>query len=77
MAFYRTDFRVSVLSDGPVVFDNLQEVHDAITEGHCLGIVDQVHYGEISAKRCANLCYEFGSDPGFFMLNDAGQATEE
>ena len=71
--FYKTVLQVEILSETPVNFDNLADVAYAITEGDCCGTVkDILNNKEISAKKCAEQLFAFGSEPGFFQLDEDG-----
>ncbi len=75
--FYKTTFVVEVLSeDAPLdVFSSLAEVGYQISEGACVGDISGASE-EISAKKTAELCLDFHSDPGFFQLDDEGRELE-
>jgi hypothetical protein len=71
--FYKTVLKVVVLSEAPVDFDNLAEVHHAITRGDCSGQFTEESVEEVDGPTMARLLEEQGSDPGFFGL----QADDE
>jgi len=69
--FYRNVISIIVLSEeklGDCL--SLSEVDYAITDGCCLGGGMVHECEELTQKECADLCYELGSDPGFFQLED-------
>jgi hypothetical protein len=76
--FYRSVITVEVLSEEPVSFGTLEQVHEAITDGDCCGLIeDEVQNEEIDAKMAADKLHEHGSEPGFFRLTDEGEDTDE
>jgi len=76
--FYRTVIQVEVLSEEPFSFDNLNSIHEAITDGDCSGLVTTVIDNEnVDGPKMAKLLEEQGSDPSFFQLTNDGQDMEE
>jgi len=76
--FYRSVIKVTVLSEEPVTFDDLPNVHEYITNGDGVGTVeDESMNEEIDAKACADALYEVGSEPGFFRLTDEGEDDDD
>ena len=77
MAFYRKTMRIEVLSEEPLGSClSLGQIDYAISEGDCVGRLTEVLEETVTPKQCANLLYEFGSEPGFFQLNDDGKTIE-
>jgi len=74
--FYRTRIIVEVLSEEPVDFDNLNQVHYAITEGDCSGRWEETEVKELNGKEAAVALEIQGSEPGFFGLTDDGEDLE-
>lgn len=71
--YYRTRITVSVLSEKPQAADlPLEDVAYMINEGDCVGQVTQSESKEMTAKNMARSLYRYGSEPGFFRLNDDG-----
>jgi len=64
--YYRTIIQVEVLSEEPVHFDNLGQVHEAITNGDCSGQFEVTAQVEVSPENMARLMEAQGSDPAFF-----------
>jgi hypothetical protein len=76
--FYRSVIQVEVLSEEPVYFDNLTDVHHAITNGACSGSVNDLIQNEVvDGPRMAALLMEQASDPGFFRLTEDGEEADE
>lgn len=73
--FWKTTIIVEVLSeDVPLEFDDLEEVHNAISSGACSGQYTSTSE-ELTGKQCADALTAQGSDPGFFQLDDNGDGT--
>lgn len=76
--FFRTVVNVVVLSeDVPVEFDNLVELHHAISDGSCSGRFMVESQTRVGARRMAALLRSQGSDPEFFQINDKGEDLEQ
>ncbi len=76
--FYKTAFTIEVLSEdefGECL--TLSQIAWAIDEGPCVGRMSCAEATEISPKLMAYTLHEFGSDPSFFMLDDAGNKVED
>jgi len=71
--FYRTTITVTVLSEEPFDYDNLEGVHYAITEGECSGHYETTKSETLTAKQVAEALQAEGSDPEFFQLTDEGE----
>jgi hypothetical protein len=77
--FYLNIITLKVLSeDEPLDGDlDVKEIAYEIDEGACVGNgLDFVHK-ELSGKETADLLREFGSEPGFFQLDDDGNPEKE
>ena len=76
--FYKTVFKVEVLSEDTPAGDlELSEVAHEIIYGECSGVTSVESVTELTPKQAAEALIEQGSDPGFFMLDDEGNPTEE
>lgn len=75
--FYRTVVKVTVLSEGEPVWDDLDDLHDLIDKGDCVGMVEQDSCEELSGREMANALYDAASEPGFFRLDDNGNPVED
>jgi len=68
--FYRNVIQVEILSEE--VYDpekDLDEIYRDITDGECSGDVTVITSNQpLTARTCAELLIEQGSDPGFFGL---------
>lgn len=72
--FFRSVLEVEVLSEEPVSFNNLQEVHHAVTEGGCSGSIKvKIRNQSVTGVRMARLLEKQGSDPEFFGLTSSGR----
>jgi hypothetical protein len=70
--FYRTVIEIEVLSEEPVSFSELDEIHYAITQGHCSGDWIVNSQSEVTPKHMAQLLIAQGSDPEFLGLDEDG-----
>ncbi len=72
--FYHTTVKVEVLSEQalPAFFD-LGALARAIDTGDCVGRVTLDNEKEVTGEQMAALLYEFGSEPGFFSLDNEGK----
>ena len=76
--YFRQVIQIEVLSeDVPLEWDALTDIAHAISEGDCVGRVQEILSERISPKFTAQLLREYGSDPGFFQLDDAGKAVDD
>lgn len=71
--FHKTVITVTVLSEDPFEWDDLEYVAYAITNGDCSGKIDETDHKVLSAKQAAKALQEQGSDPEFFRINDKGE----
>lgn len=70
--YFLTTYTIKVLSEDRHVEDlSPAEVAEAIDTGDCVGITN-TRSEEITPKRAADLLIEFGSEPGFFRLDEDG-----
>lgn len=70
--FYKTVIQVEVLSEEPLEYDTLEDIHEAITTGDCSGIHTVADHKEINGAECAELLKMHNSEPAFFNLDDYG-----
>ena len=77
MTFHKTIVTVTVLSEAPLVYDDIGHLKRLIDWGSCVGTVEDTSREQITAKQCADALYAMGSEPGFFMLDDDGNLTED
>lgn len=70
--FYSTKITVEVLSEAPFEFEDLSDVHHAITEGECSGAWVAV-FTVLNGKQTAERLVAQGSDPAFFQLTQEGK----
>jgi hypothetical protein len=75
--FYLTVFQVEVLSEDPLVADDLDEIHSAITTGDCSGAVQRLREETLDGPTTAAKLREQASDPGFFQLTDDGDDSQD
>ena len=74
--FYRTVINVVVLSEDEYDPQSLEQVASDIYDGDCSGQWDS-ESTEVDAPTMAKLLMEQASDPGFFMLTEDGEDTED
>jgi hypothetical protein len=80
---YKTVLQITVLSEGPLQIGSnddsdpfdLVEINYAITEGSCLGDVEQVSSELVPSEKVEAACLELGNDGAFF--NDEDEEEEE
>jgi len=65
-SFHHTIITVDVLSDHPFEFDDLEDLHLAITSGDCSGRWVVTHTEQVDGRRMARLLIGQGSEPDFF-----------
>lgn len=68
--FYKTILQIEILSEEPFHNENLNEIHDAITQGDCSGIVNEISHETLTEKETALALTAQGSEPGFFQIPD-------
>jgi hypothetical protein len=73
---YRTTVKVEVLSRGPLVFEDLADLHDLITNGH-FSVVCASSIEEVSKERMRELLVCQRSDPDFFDPLDDDSTSED
>ena len=77
--FYRTTFIYEVLSEDEPV-DNcldLRALQELTYYGDCVGRFGETRVNELTGKEAADVLYDFGSEPGFFLLDDEGLPEDE
>jgi hypothetical protein len=74
--FYRTTYKVVILSEGEYGKASLYRIHYDITEGSCSGEVKRVSSKALTPRKMAKALMEQGSDPEFFMLDENGNEIE-
>ena len=75
--FHKTTIEVEILSEDPVDFSNLAEVHAAITDGECSGCFTVTGRKAITAKQAAKALLLQGSEPEFFRITKDGREMDE
>jgi len=75
--FYKTVFKLTVISETPVEDDDLESLNFDITYGDCSGSVERTSDVEINGAQAARELLAQASDPGFFMLTDKGEDVDE
>lgn len=79
--FYKTTFQIEVLSEHPLgdvdAFYGLEDLHYMITDGNCVGRVEFTGECELNGKGMADALYDLASEPGFFMLTDDGEDSDD
>ena len=66
--YYRTVFKIEVLSDEPMpdIID-LDTIHYEVTEGHCSGMFLDSEVEECNKERIVELLKKQGTDPTFLV----------
>lgn len=74
--YYVTTYVIKVLSEDEHV-ENMTpyEVAEAIDTGPCVGVTE-TNSEEVTAERMASLLEEYGSEPGFFRLDEEGNEED-
>jgi hypothetical protein len=75
--FYRTVFRIEVLSEEPYEYNGLEQLGVDISTGDCSGKVTEEINEKINGETAARLLLEQGSEPSFFQLDDDGKDIEQ
>lgn len=76
--FFKQTFTIVVYSeDAPLEYDDLDDIHHAISEGDCVGSIIDEHQESITGKQAADGLSEVGSEPGFFRLDDDGNTVDD
>lgn len=74
--FYKTTYVIEVLSEEQIPYYlSLAELDHEMNAGSYVGRVKDVNTSAVNSKTMAELLSEFGSEPGFFMLDDKGNQT--
>jgi len=75
--FFLNKFTICVLSeDVPLEVDDLSDVDYEIDQGDCVGGTLEVEAAPLTAKETVDKLYEFGSEPGFFRLDEDGEDVD-
>jgi len=76
--YFKTTFTYSVLSEDPLPDClTLEQIHVLTHYEDCVGQFVSTTQEELTPKQTAEALYAFGSEPGFFQLNDDGTPIEE
>lgn len=67
MKFFRTEIKVDVLSEGPLEFDTLHELHNLIMNGPHSGIIVVESQRELTFGQLIDECETHNTDPEFFL----------
>jgi len=74
--FYRTRFVYEVLSEEPLGEITLGSLEEMCDSGSCVGRWGGSTEKKLNGRQAADALYDFGSEPGFFMLDDKSNDTE-
>lgn len=75
---YKTIIQVEVLSEEPLVFNELDDLHEKITDGHCSGRITQPRKSTIlRGIAAAKATKAQGSGVEFFSMDDKGNEIED
>lgn len=76
--FFKQALYITVLSeDTPLEYDDLNDIHRAISDGDCVGSTIDEDCMQIEPREAAILLTTFGSEPAFFQLDDQGNDLAE
>ena len=76
--FFRTTITVEILSEGEFgEGSSLEQIAWTINEGDCVGRLTYTSADEVTPKEMADALHEYGSEPGFFELNDDGTRVDD
>ncbi len=76
--FYHRVYQVEVLSEEELSPEmELDDIHHAITDGDCSGVVSITKDERFDARKMAQLLMKQGSDPGFFQLTEDGEDADD
>ena len=75
--FYKTTIPIVILSEGPLEYDGLDDLHYLIDSGPCVGQMGEPDQEILDGKAAADALYELGSDPSFFDLDEYGNDAGE
>ena len=75
--FYKKSYTITVLSEEPIVFDDIEDIAYAINEGPCVGAMEEGVSEQLNGKQMAEALVKVGSDPGFFHLDENGDYDED
>lgn len=75
--FYRTVFRVEVLSEEPLPRMELKDIAFQIEEGGCSGTCVQTEERKLDGLQAAKNLLHQRSDPSFLRLTNNGHDTDE
>ena len=65
--FYKTTITVHVLSeDAPLEWDDLKDVAYAITDGDCVGLLEDTSAVAMTEEQAREFCDQAGTDFDFF-----------
>ena len=71
MNFYRTEIKVDVLSEGPLEYDTLGELHHLIINGSCSGVIKTQTQRKLTLRQLIEECDHHNTDPEFFLNPDS------
>lgn len=75
--FYRYVYRLEMLSEEPRPALSLADIAYEIHDGGCVGSFAEEAVEEVNGYEMAQLLLEFGSEPGFFQLDEQGNEVGE
>lgn len=75
--FYKTEIKVTVLSEDPYDYESLSQVAFDIEGGDCSGEVKVIKKERLTGKEAAKALQKQGSDPEFFQLTEEGEDIDE
>ena len=77
-AYYKTTYKVEVLSEERLDCDSLATIAYEIIEGDCSGSLEEVSVQQLTADEAREALIAQGSDPGFFQsLSEDDEESDE
>lgn len=73
---YKTVVTVEVLSEERLNFNNLQDLHEQITDGSNSGVFTAERAKVLKGREAVKETRSQGSDPAFFSMDEQGNETE-
>ncbi len=77
--FFHNIMTIHILSEDEPLSEemSLADLHYAISEGDCVGDSISIRSNKITGKEAAARLNAYGSEPGFFRLDDKGNDLED
>lgn len=70
--FYKTVIQIEILSEGPFVWDELDDIHAEIMDGAASGRIEEVSQEELTLEELEEECNKHHTDSEFFLGEEDG-----